>query len=127
MPAHNNLRSDRRKNGRHVFAAAATLGLVFTGYGVFVPSADAQTVSGLSSKWGRACKMRVVEQFDVPNSDAVVNLGATEQKSIDEGNTSLADVQKYGLSFNWEVRGKKISGYCNVDGKGKITEFKQGL
>jgi hypothetical protein len=127
MPAHNNLRSDRRKNGRHVFAAAATLGLVFTGHGVFVPSADAQTVSGLSSKWGRACKMRVVEQFDVPNSDAVVNLGATEQKSIDEGNTSLADVQKYGLSFNWEVRGKKISGYCNVNGKGKITEFKQGL
>jgi hypothetical protein len=44
MPTHNNLRSDRRKNGRHVFAAAATLGLVFTGYGVFVPSADAQTV-----------------------------------------------------------------------------------
>jgi hypothetical protein len=127
MPSRNNLRGDRRKNGRHVFAVAATLGLVLTGYGLLVPNAHAQTVSGLSSKWGRACKMRVVEQFDVPNSDALVNLGATEQKSIDEGNTSLADVQKYGLSFNWEVRGKKISGYCNVDGKGKITEFKQGL
>jgi hypothetical protein len=46
---------------------------------------------------------------------------------IGEGNTSLADVQKYGLSFNWEVRGKTINGYGNVDGKGKITEFKQGL
>ncbi|MBW4530515.1 MAG: hypothetical protein KME02_07480 [Aphanothece saxicola GSE-SYN-MK-01-06B] len=127
MPPRNNLRGDRRKNGRHVFAVAASLGLVLTGYGLLVPSADAQTVSGLSSKWGRACKMRVVEQFDVPNSDAVVSLGATEQKSIDEGNTSLADVQKYGLSFNWEIRGKTINGYCNVDGKGKITEFKQGL
>lgn len=127
MPARKDLRTNLRKNGRQVVSAAAALGLVMTGYGVFVPSADAQTVSGLSSKWGRAFKMRVVEQFDVPNSDAVVNLGATEQKSIDEGNTSLADVQKYGLSFNWEVRGKKISGYCNVDGKGKITEFKQGL
>lgn len=94
MPPRNNLRVDRRKNGRHFFAAAATLGLVMTGYGLLVPSADAQTVSGLSSKWGRACKMRVVEQFDVSNSDAVVTLGATEQKSIDEGNTSLTDVQK---------------------------------
>ncbi|WP_254945303.1 hypothetical protein [Cyanobium sp. AMD-g] len=127
MPPRNNLRGERRKNGRHVFAAAATLGLVLAGYGPLLPSADAKTVSGLSSKWGRACKMRVVEQFDVPNSDAVVTLDATEQKSIDEGNTSLADVQTYGLSFNWEVRGMRINGYCNVHGKGKITEFKQGL
>ncbi|MCT0208501.1 hypothetical protein [Synechococcus sp. CS-1332] len=59
--------------------------------------------------------------------DAVVNLGATEKKSIDEGSTSLADVKKYGLSFNGEVRGKKINGCCNVNGKGTITEFKQGL
>jgi hypothetical protein len=127
MTSRSSLGADLRKNGRHVLNTAAVLGLVLTGYGVFVPNAHAQTVSGLSSKWGRACKMRVVEQFDIPDSDAVVNLGATEPKSIDEGNTSLADVQKYGLSFNWEVRGKKISGYCNVDGKGKITEFKQGL
>jgi hypothetical protein len=25
------------------------------------------------------------------------------------------------------IRGKQISGYCNVNGKGKITEFKQGI
>ena len=71
--------------------------------------------------------MRVVEQFDVPMSDAVVKLGATEQQSIDEGSTSLADIQKDGLSFSWQIRGKKVQGYCNVNGKGKITEFKQGL
>lgn len=90
-----------------------------------LPSASAQTAAGLTSAWGKTCKMRVVEQFDVPMSDAVVSLGATEQQSIDEGNTSLSDVKKYGLSFNWSIRGKKINGYCNVNGKGKITEFKQ--
>jgi hypothetical protein len=39
----------------------------------------------------------------------------------------MADIKKYGMSFNWEIRGKKINGYCNVNGKGKITEFKQGI
>jgi hypothetical protein len=92
-----------------------------------VPSASAQTAAGLTSAWGKTCKMRVVQQFDVPMSDAVVNLGATEQQGMDEGSISLADVKKMGLSFNWEIRGKKVSGYCNVNGKGKITEFKQGL
>ena len=91
------------------------------------PQANAQTASGLVSSWGKACKMRVVEQFDVPMSDALVTIGATEQQSIDEGSTSLADIKKNGMSYNWEIRGKKVSGYCNVNGKGKITEFKQGI
>jgi hypothetical protein len=71
--------------------------------------------------------MRVVQQFDVPMSDALVNIGATEKQSIDEGTTSLADIKKSGMSYNWEIRGKKVSGYCNVNGQGKITEFKQGI
>jgi hypothetical protein len=93
----------------------------------FTPKAEAQTASGLMSTWGKACKMRVVEQFDVPMSDAVVNIGATEKQSIDDGTTSAADIKKRGMSYNWEIRGKKISGYCNVNGKGTITEFKQGI
>ncbi len=58
-----------------------------------------------------------------------MTLGATEKQNIDEGNTTLADVKKLGLSFNWEIHGKNVSGYCNVNGKGKgkIMEFKQGL
>jgi len=93
----------------------------------FMPKAEAQTASGLISTWGKACKMKVVEQFDVPMSDAVVNIGATEKQSLDAGTTSLADIKKNGMSYNWEVRGKKVSGYCNVNGKGTITEFKQGI
>jgi hypothetical protein len=106
------------------FACLTVLATMAT---VSLPAAQAQTASGYASKWGQACKMKVVQQFDVPMSDALVNLGATEQQSIDQGNTSLDDIKKYGLSFNWEIRGKKVSGYCNVNGKGKITEFKQGL
>lgn len=108
-------------------ASAAGLGVLMAASSLMVPSASAQTAAGLTSAWGKTCKMRVVEQFEVPMSDAVVNLGATEQQAIDEGSTSLADIKKYGLSFNWNIRGKKVSGYCNVNGKGKIMEFKQGL
>jgi hypothetical protein len=56
-----------------------------------------------------------------------VNIGATEQQSIDAGTTSLKDIKKGGMSYNWEIRGKTISGYCNVNGQGTITEFKQGI
>ncbi len=93
----------------------------------FTSQANAETASGLVSTWGKTCKMRVVEQFDVPMSDALVSMGATEKQSLDEGTTSLADIKKNGMSYNWEIRGKKVSGYCNVNGKGQITEFKQGL
>ena len=65
--------------------------------------------------------------FDVPMSDALVNIGATEKQSIHDGTTSSADIKKRGISYNWEIRGKKISGDCNVNGKGTITEFKLGM
>ena len=48
-------------------------------------------------------------------------------QSIDDGTTSAADIKKRGMSYNWEIRGKKVSGYCNVNGKGTITEFKKGI
>ena len=114
-------------NTRQRLLSVSGFALTVLASAAFIPSANAQTASGLASTWGKTCKMRVVEQFDVPMSDALVNLGATEQQSINEGTTSLADIKKEGLSFNWEIRGKKINGYCNVNGKGKITEFKQGI
>jgi hypothetical protein len=39
----------------------------------------------------------------------------------------VAQVGTYGMSDNWERRGKKISGYCHGNGKGTITEFQQGI
>jgi hypothetical protein len=64
---------------------------------------------------GKGLQDAGVEQFDVPMSDT------------NEGSTSLADLKKNGMSYNLEIRGKKVSGYCKVNGKGKISEFKQGI
>ena len=71
------------------------------------------------------CKNRVLEQFDVPNSDITVRLGATLQQDIDSGAMTSEDLKSQGASFNWETSGKNASGDCNVDGPGNITEFKQ--
>lgn len=89
-------------------------------------NADAQIHARIES-WGKACKNRVAEQFDVAMSEIYVSVGATLQTSIDAGDMTLQDIQQYGLSFNWEVKhnGKTAIGYCNTDGNGNITEFKQ--
>ena len=119
--------TDDNQGLRRGRAAAAALAFGILASLFVIPQANAQSASGLISSWGKTCKMRVVEQFDVPMSDALVTIGATEQQSINEGSTSQKDIKKNGMSYNWEIRGKKVSGYCNVNGKGKITEFKQGI
>ncbi|MFM8293444.1 MAG: hypothetical protein ACKN9E_02705 [Microcystaceae cyanobacterium] len=107
--------------------AIATFVLLSCGLGITTQSAFAETIKGMIQKGGANCKMKVVEQFDIPMSDVSVSLGATLQDSINNGDTTLKDIQKDGLSFNWEVTrdGKKTEGYCNTDGKGKVTEFRQ--
>jgi len=111
---------------RRIAAVAATLSLAVVSSGGLAP-ARADQMSATVGRLGQICKMRVVDQFDVPMSDAGVRLGASLQQSIDAGDITMNDVKRSGLSFNWEIRGKRINGYCNVNAKGKITEFKQGL
>lgn len=94
---------------------------------LMAPMAKADPMSATIGKLGKVCKQRVVDQFDVPNSDAYVSLGATLQQSIDAGDTKMADVKRGGLSFNWEIRGKRINGYCNIKYNGTIEEFKQSI
>ena len=79
-------------------AAALAFGILASLF--VIPQANAQSASGLISSWGKTCKMRVVEQFDVPMSDALVTISATEQQSINEGSTSLKDIKKNGMSYN---------------------------
>jgi hypothetical protein len=88
---------------------------------------DEAKIQARIEKWGGYCKNKVAEQFDVPMSEIYVSLGATEQTSIDSGEMTLQDIQEYGLSFNWEVnnKGRRVNGYCNTDGEGRVTEFKQ--
>ena len=90
-------------------------------------SGDDAKIQARIGRWGSNCKNKVAEQFDVPMSDILVSVGASEQRSIDAGDLTLNDIQNYGLSFNWEVRSeyKSASGYCNTDGDGNVVEFKQ--
>ena len=87
-------------------------------------AADSAT-NALIGQLGLGCKNRVIEQFDVPNSDITVRLGATLQESLDSGEMTAEDLKEYGASFDWSVAGKDASGYCNVDGSGEVNEFKQ--
>ncbi|MFN9729782.1 MAG: hypothetical protein ACK59M_04860 [Pseudomonadota bacterium] len=108
---------------------------VFMASSLIVTAAHASTapdgtdakIQGRIETWGKACKNRVAEQFDAAMSEIHVSVGATLQTSIDAGEMTLQDIQEYGLSFNWQVQynGKEANGYCNTDGKGSITEFKQ--
>ncbi|MEB3120275.1 MAG: hypothetical protein VKL41_03530 [Snowella sp.] len=101
--------------------------LASVSFGLAPQSAFAETVNGMIQKGGANCKMKVVEPFDIPMSGVTVSLGATLRDSIDQGDITLKDIKKDGLSFNWVVTrdGKKTAGYCNTDGKGNVTEFKQ--
>jgi hypothetical protein len=49
------------------------------------------------------------------------------QQSIDAGEMTLNEIERYGLSFNWEVNSqyKSANGYCNTDGDGNVVEFRQ--
>jgi hypothetical protein len=83
---------------------------------------DAAKIQATIGRLGKVCKDKLMTSFKgVPMSDLHVNLGATLQQSIDSGEITLADIQKDGLSFDVEVPGKG-AGYCNVNGKGKITQ-----
>ncbi len=69
-----------------------------------------------------ACKNAVAVKY--PKSimaDIRIELGATLKESIDAGTTTLKDIKKGGLSYNWTY--KKHSGYCNTDGSSNVTEF----
>ena len=101
--------------------------LASVSFGLAPQSAFAETINGMIQKGGANCKMKAVDQFSVPMSDVSVSLGATLRESIDKGDITLNDIKKDGLSFNWVVTrdGKKIDGYCNTNGKGNVTEFKQ--
>jgi hypothetical protein len=108
-----------RKLPRLLFA------LVAAGLTIATSPAAASDLNTLIGQLGVGCKNRVIEQFDVPSSDITVRLGATLQADLDSGVMSAKELKEYGASFDWSVAGKDAGGYCNVDGEGKVTEFKQ--
>ena len=106
-------------------ALAAGIGLCLAQMSLLAPAARADKMSAITGRLGNACKLKVVEQFDVSMADARVSVGATLQESIDSGSITVKDVKASGLSFDWTVNGKQAKGYCNVDYDGTVKEFKQ--
>ena len=70
-----------------------------------------------------ACKNKVAMKYKVSQAEANVQVAATLQESLDSGAMGLKDLREYGASYNWSVASKKASGSCDVDAKGKITQF----
>lgn len=108
------------KNDTTFSVLVTTIALALTNMAAANSEADE-----LIGQLGLGCKNHVIEQFDVPNSDVTVRLGATFQENLDSGAMSAKDLKEYGASFDWSVAGKQANGYCNVDGMGNVTEFKQ--
>ena len=86
---------------------------------------DSAKINARIETWGRNCKNIVAGKYPkAVMSDISVQLSASDRKDIDSGERTLKDINKSGLSYNWSVM--KHSGYCNTDGKGKVTEFVKG-
>jgi hypothetical protein len=107
------------------FRSLASLSLVAGLLTIQTAPAQANKLDAVTQRLGNACKMKVVEQFDVPMASARISLGATLKESLDSGAMTMKDVKASGLSFDWGVAGNSAKGYCNVDYDGKVTEFKQ--
>ena len=83
---------------------------------------DDAKINARIGAWGSACKNEVAVKYPKSNmSEISVELGATLKQSIDAGQITLKDIQKNGLSFNWQF--KNHTGYCNTDGQGNVKEF----
>ena len=107
------------------FSAACMVALAGVATSAAALADDDAKIEARIAAWGSACKNEVAAKFPKATmADISVELGATLKQSIDAGQTTLKDIQKNGLSYNWQF--KKHSGYCNTDGKGNVTEFVKG-
>jgi hypothetical protein len=109
----------------HLLRSLGSLGLTSGLLIIQAAPAQANKLDAVTQRLGNACKLRVVEQFDVSMAEARISLGATLKQSLDSGAMTMKDVKASGLSFDWAVEGKSAKGYCNVDYNGTVSEFKQ--
>ncbi|MFN5745543.1 MAG: hypothetical protein ACK443_05575 [Methylococcaceae bacterium] len=94
--------------------------------GSITPSlADEQAkIDATLGRLGKVCKDKLMTKFPgVPMSDLHVTVAATLQESLDSGSMTLKDLKQYGANYNWEVPSRKAEGFCDVDAKGKVTQF----
>jgi hypothetical protein len=94
--------------------------------GSIVPAVadDQAKIDATLGRLGKVCKDKLMVKYPgVPMSDLHVTVAATLKQDLDSGAMGLKDLQQYGASYNWSVPPKKASGSCDVDAKGKITQF----
>ena len=85
---------------------------------------DQASIDATLRRLGASCKNTVAAKFPgVSMADIQVSVAATFQQSLDDGSMTLKDLRKYGASYNWAVPGKKAEGSCEVNAKGKVTQF----
>jgi len=111
------------------FAAfAGAFSLTALGMAAQAQTGDDAKIEARVGSWGRNCKSALAEKFKAKTmADVEVSLAASLRASIDAGETTLADLQRSGLSFDFRVHhvpGKDPEGYCNTDGQGNVDEIK---
>ena len=103
-----------------ILAAASLAGCVEDTGSTGAPAAGTQSGDDLIGSLGLACKNRVIEQFGAISSDVSVSMGSNRgqhERCGVAGTGSLVQLERRG--------GRNASGYCNVDGSGRIVEFVQ--
>ncbi len=85
---------------------------------------DQAKIDATLSRLGTSCKNQVAAKFHgVSMADIRVSVAASFQQGLNDGSIGLKDLRQYGASYNWAVPSKKAEGSCEVDAKGKVTEF----
>ncbi|MFM7236959.1 MAG: hypothetical protein ACKOYK_09365 [Cyanobium sp.] len=114
-----------------LFAAAliaASSGSIFLSSASHAQSSEEDKIEARIGSWGRNCKNAVADKYKAKSmADVEISLGASLRASIDAGETTLADIKRGGLSFDFRVHhvpGKDPEGYCNTDGQGNVEEIK---
>jgi hypothetical protein len=108
------------RNARRTPPMLAAAGLLLT---CSLPTAANDETEAVIDELARNCRERLVEQFGVPATDLSLRLSADLRHDLDSGMMPLAELNAYGASFDWTVRGLDENGYCNVDGDGTIIDF----
>ncbi len=85
---------------------------------------DQAKIQATLSRLGSSCKNTVAVKFPgVSMADIHVTVAATFQQSLDDGSMGLKDLRKYGASYNWTVPAKNAEGSCEVNARGRVTQF----
>ncbi len=109
-------------------AFSGALSLSAFGLAAQAQSGDDAKIEARVGSWGRNCKSAIADKFKAKSmADVEISLAASLRASIDAGETTLADIRRSGLSFDFRVHhlpGKDPEAYCNTDGQGNVDEIK---